>query len=158
MGRDPIIDLVRRRTQAGWIDVFVLFIVGVVLSIISGNAHSGNWTSNDNGFVTHHSGVSINLPGVWFLLWAAIALFYYFIAELQTGQTIGKRVMGLEVTMVNGGSAGVAPVLLRTVGRIIDVLPLFYLVGWITMRGPRRPPQRLGDRLAGTTVVAVPDP
>jgi uncharacterized RDD family membrane protein YckC len=49
-------------------------------------------------------------------------------------------------------------VLLRTLGRIVDVLPVFYLVGWIAMRGPHRPPQRLGDRLAGTTVVPICHP
>jgi hypothetical protein len=45
--------------------------------------------------------------------------------------------------------------MLRTVGRVIDVLPVFYLVGWIMMRGPHRPPQRFGDRIARTTVVPV---
>jgi uncharacterized RDD family membrane protein YckC len=98
------------------------------------------------------------LPGGWFLLWAVIALLYYFLAELQSAQTIGKRVMGLKVIMVNGRPLGAQPVLLRTLGRIVDVLPIFYLVGWIIMRGPRRPPQRLGDRLAETTVVPVSHP
>jgi RDD family len=73
-------------------------------------------------------------------------------------QTIGKGVMGLKVITVNGGPLGVRPVLLRTVGRIIDVLPVFYLVGWIAMRGPHKPPQRLGDRIAGTTVVPLSHP
>jgi uncharacterized RDD family membrane protein YckC len=63
--------------------------------------------------------------------------------------------MGLKVITVNGRPLGVRPVLLRTLGRIVDVLPFFYLVGWIAMRGPRQPPQRLGDRLAGTTVAPV---
>jgi uncharacterized RDD family membrane protein YckC len=65
--------------------------------------------------------------------------------------------MGLEVITVTGGPLGVWAVLLRTIGRIVDVLPVFYLVGWIAMRGPHKPPQRLGDRIAGTTVVAVSD-
>jgi uncharacterized RDD family membrane protein YckC len=158
MRRDPLIDLLRRRTWAGWIDVIVLFIVGVILSIISGTAHVGNWTTNDNGFVTQHSGLSVNLNGGPFFLWVGLALLYYFIAELQTGQTIGKRTMGLKVITVDGRPAGVRPVLLRTLGRIVDVLPFFYLVGWIAMRGPHQPPQRLGDRLAGTTVVPVSHP
>lgn len=158
MRRDPLIDLLRRRTWAGWIDVLVLVGVGVLLSIASGGAHIGNWTTNNNGFVTQHSGVSVNLTGGAFLLWVAIALLYHFIAELQTGQTIGKRLMGLKVITIGGEPLGVRPVLLRTLGRIIDVLPAFYLVGWILIRGPRRPPQRLGDRLAGTTVVPVSHP
>jgi hypothetical protein len=114
MPRDPLIDLLRRRAWAGWIDVFVLFIVGVIVSIASGNAHIGNWTTDDNGFVTQHSGLSVNLTGGPFLLWVAIALLYHFIAELETGQTIGKRIMGLKVITVNGRPLGVRPVLLRT--------------------------------------------
>jgi uncharacterized RDD family membrane protein YckC len=108
--------------------------------------------------VTQHSGLSVSLTGGPFLLWVGIALLYHFIAELQTGQTVGKRIMGLKVITVNGRPPGVRPVLMRTLGRIVDVLPFFYLVGWIAMRGPRQPPQRLGDRLAGTTVVPVSHP
>jgi len=158
VNRDPVVDLVRRRTRAGWIDVLVLFLVAVLISIATGNAHVGDWTTNDNGLTTEHHGLSITLPTAPFLVWAALALLYYFISELETGQTIGKRLMGLRVATISGQPLTVRPVLLRTLGRIIDVLPVFYLVGWIAMRGPRRPPQRLGDRWAGTTVVPVSHP
>jgi hypothetical protein len=41
----------------------------------------------------------------------------------------------------------------------IEVIAEFDVMsGWIAMRGPRRPPQRLGDRPAGTTVVPVYHP
>jgi uncharacterized RDD family membrane protein YckC len=122
--RDPLISLLRRRTWAGWIDVLVLFIVGAIISVASGQGHIGSWTTNDNGFVTHHSGFSIYLTGGSFFLWVAIALLYYVVAELATAQTIGKGIMGLKVITV----------------------------------GPHKPPQRLGDRIAGTTVVALSHP
>lgn len=77
---------------------------------------------------------------------------------MLTAQTIGKRLMGLKVIMVNGQALDGRAVVIRTLGRFIDVLPVFYLVGWIMMRGPHRPPQRLGDRLAGTTVVPISHP
>ena len=158
MSRDPLIDLLRRRTWAGWIDVLLLTLIGVAISAASGKTHIGDWTTDQNGVVTYHSGVSVNLTGGAFVIWAAVALLYYFLAELLSGQTIGKRIMGLKVITVSGRGLGASPVLLRTIGRIVDVLPVFYLVGWILMRGPRRPPQRLGDRLAGTTVVPVSHP
>jgi uncharacterized RDD family membrane protein YckC len=101
-----------------------------------------------------HSGLSVSLTEEPFLLWVAISLLYRFVAELMTAQTIGKRMMGLKVITVNGRPLGLEPVLLRTLGRIVDVLPVFYLIGWIAMRGRHQPPQRLGDRLAGTTVGA----
>ncbi len=158
MARDPLIDVLRRRTWAGWIDVLLLFVVFAAMSIASGNGHVGTWTSNDGGgFVTHH-GVQLTLPVGLSVAWAVIALVYHLIAELATGQSLGKWLMGLKVVKVNGRPLDMAPVLLRTLGRIIDVLPAFYLVGWIAMRGPHRPPQRLGDRLAGTTVVQISHP
>lgn len=61
MRRDPLIDLLHRRAWAGWIDVLVLFIVGIALSIATGDAHIGNWTTNDNGVVTQHEGLSVTL-------------------------------------------------------------------------------------------------
>ena len=66
--------------------------------------------------------------------------------------------MGLKVVTLSGAPPDVSAVLICTLGRIVDVLPALYLVGWILMGGPRRPPQRLGDRWAGTTVVPVSHP
>jgi uncharacterized RDD family membrane protein YckC len=153
--RDPLVSLLRRRTWAGWIDVLVLFIVFVILSLASGQGHIGSWTTDDNGVPTEHHGAAVNLHGAAFLAWVGVGLLYHFISELTTSQTVGKAIMGLKVITVSGRPLGATPVLLRTLGRVIDVLPVFYLVGWIAMRGPHKPPQRLGDRLAGTTVVPV---
>jgi uncharacterized RDD family membrane protein YckC len=155
---DPLISLLRRRTWAGWIDVLVLFIVFAALSLASGQGHIGSWTTNEGVLGTQHSGVSLVLGPGLSLVWVAIALLYYFIAELATAQTIGKAIMGLKVITLDGRPLGVRTVLLRTIGRIVDVLPVFYLVGWIAMRGPHKPPQRLGDRIAGTTVVPISHP
>lgn len=158
MQPDPIVNLVRRRTWAGWVDVLVLAVVGIVISAATGNAHVGSWTSYVGGVQVAHHGVQINLPGAPFLLWVALSLLYYGLDEALTGQTVGKRLFGLKVIRVNGRSLDGMSVVIRTIGRIVDVLPAFYLIGWIAMRGPRRPPQRLGDRMAGTTVVPVSHP
>jgi uncharacterized RDD family membrane protein YckC len=156
--QDALIKVLRARTWAGWIDVFVLFVASVIVSAVTGNAHVGSWTAIDNGVVTQHRGLAINLPAGPLLGWIAIAMLYYSIDEVLTAQTIGKRLLGLKVIMVNGEPLNGHAVVLRTLGRFIDVLPAFYLVGWIMMRGPHRPPPRLGDRLAGTTVVPISHP
>lgn len=158
MSHDALIDVLRRRTWAGWIDVLVLACIGVVVSAVTGNAHIGSWTTTEYGSVSHHEGVAINLPIGPFLFWLAFVTLYYSVDEVLTGQTVGKRLMGLKVIMVSGRPLSGRAVSVRTIGRIIDVLPAFYLVGWIMMRGPHRPPQRLGDRVAGTTVVPVSHP
>jgi uncharacterized RDD family membrane protein YckC len=156
--QDSLIEVLRRRTWAGWIDVLVLFVVSVIVAAITGNAHVGSWTTTANGVVTQHRGLSINLTGGPLLIWIALAILYYSVDEVLTSQTIGKRLMGLKVIRVDGHPLNGNAVVLRTLGRFIDVLPVFYLVGWIMMRGPHRPPQRLGDRLAGTTVVPTSHP
>lgn len=158
MVQDTLIEVLRRRTWAGWIDVLVLFVIGVIVSVASGNAHIGKWTTIDNGTETRHTGVSINLPGGPLLVWIVIAILYYSVDEVLTGQTIGKRLMGLKVITLSGQPLSGRVIVLRTLGRAIDVLPAFYLVGWIMMRGPHRPPQRFGDRIARTTVVPTSHP
>jgi uncharacterized RDD family membrane protein YckC len=157
--RDPVVDLIGRRTRAGWIDVAICFVYFVIIAAITGGAHVGNWTTTlSDGTTVRHSGAALDLGGIGFLIWAVVSLFYSFAAELLRGQTVGKSVMGLKVITLSGVPLSPGVVGLRTLGRIIDVLPAFYLLGWILMRGPHRPPQRLGDRLAGTTVVPVGHP
>lgn len=152
MSNDPALSLLRRRTWAGWVDVLVLFVVAVAISIVTGNAHATS--SSYNGSLQGAS-AGFSLPTGSFLLWIAVAVLYYAVSEVLTGQTVGKRLFGLRVVMVSGRPLDGRAVALRTIGRFVDALPVFYLVGWLTLRGRHRPPQRLGDRIAGTTVVRV---
>ena len=86
---------------------------------------------------------------VWFLIdWG-----YMIALELAwSGQTIGKRVMGLRVIQESGVRVGFHQSLLRNLARPVDRLPVFYLVGGIAALLSRSQ-QRLGDHLAGTIVV-----
>ena len=70
---------------------------------------------------------------------------------------MGKLLVGLRVVRAGGGRPSVWKVATRTVLRVVDWLPLLYLVGFIAMlaTGARR--QRLGDLAAGTGIArAVP--
>jgi uncharacterized RDD family membrane protein YckC len=97
-------------------------------------------------------GVSLtNGPLVLFLV---LCLSYYFILESRSGQTLGKRATGLRVISIDGGVPTTRAILLRTLGRIIDILPFLYLIGLIALAFGK-PRQRIGDRLAHTTVAAV---
>lgn len=86
---------------------------------------------------------------VWFLVdWGYMVL----LETLWSGQTVGKRVMGLRVIQDSGVRVGVYQSLLRNLVRPLDKLPLFYLVGGVSalLSGSQ---QRVGDMLAGTIVV-----
>jgi uncharacterized RDD family membrane protein YckC len=91
------------------------------------------------------------------LIWLAVAgAAYHFAFEARDGQTIGKRRYGIRVVAADGGPADARAVAIRSLVRIVDALPVCYLVGLLSMvlTGPVRR-QRVGDLAAGTIVVAV---
>lgn len=88
-----------------------------------------------------------------FVVWFTIDWGYMIALEIAwSGQTIGKRVMGLRVLQESGVRVGFHQSLLRNLARLIDRIPLFYLVGGVAAVLSRSQ-QRLGDLLAGTIVV-----
>jgi len=68
------------------------------------------------------------------------------------GQTIGKRVLGLRVLSDRGVPIDFMAAAIRNLVRVVDSLPVFYLVGGAAalLSGQSR---RLGDLAAGTIVV-----
>ncbi len=99
----------------------------------------------------------VTVAGRWLALYLAMLLLYFFILETRTGQTAGKRLLGLRVTGAGANQPTAAAIATRTLLRLVDWLPLLYLTGFITVlaTGARR--QRLGDLAADTTVtIALP--
>ena len=89
------------------------------------------------------------------LVFVAIQLIYYFLCEVTTGQTVGKRAMGLRVVALDGSPATAKAISARTVLRVLEMGPIGLIV--YSFSGRRR--RRLGDFLGGTVVVdAHPDP
>lgn len=68
------------------------------------------------------------------------------------GQTLGKRVMGLEVRRANGLPVGWRESSLRNLMLVADFMPLLYATGLLCMLFDRHF-RRLGDIVAGTIVV-----
>lgn len=88
-----------------------------------------------------------------FVIWFLVDWGYMVLLEVAwSGQTIGKKVMGLRVIQDTGVRVGVTQSLLRNLVRPVDRLPFFYFVGGVfaLFSGSQ---QRLGDLLAGTIVV-----
>jgi uncharacterized RDD family membrane protein YckC len=125
----PALD--NKRVAAAAIDLFVVFFVGVLLGLLAG------------GYTSGARAITI-----------AWALYYYFAFEALTGQTLGKKVMGLRVANVDGSPPEMRQIAIRSVLRLIDGVGV-YLVGLIAMlaSGDRR--QRLGDMAAKTIVTSV---
>jgi len=87
------------------------------------------------------------------VLYFAISMGYGILLEWRwRGQTLGKRVLGLRVIDVQALRLQLPQIVLRNLLRLLDGLPLFYLVGGVSCAlSPKA--QRLGD-LAANTIVA----
>jgi uncharacterized RDD family membrane protein YckC len=132
------------RTIALLVDTFLQAIVLVPVLVVSlGDGLSGSGEAIVIGVI------------VFVVLW----LYFPAFESLWRGQTPGKRSQGIRVVRTDGQPAGLAPVLVRNLVRIVDVIALPFLAV-ISMVVTRRS-QRLGDLAAGTMVVrerALPAP
>jgi uncharacterized RDD family membrane protein YckC len=92
------------------------------------------------------------------LLLFAGQFLYFFILELGAGQTVGKRFMNVRVVALDGPAVTMRMCAIRNVLRFIDVLPLLYASGLVSLvRTGRSRRQRIGDVVARTTVVVSGD-
>lgn len=120
----------------------LFFVMAIFLGEIETEGASFNATLDESGML-HFMG---------------LVLMYYILMESATGTTLGKLLLGLKVVKINGEGYGLKAVLIRNLLRIIDGLPVFYLVGIVSI-GMTTRKQRLGDLAAGTQVVRViPNP
>lgn len=87
------------------------------------------------------------------MLWFLIDWGYFVLLEVVwSGQTIGKRALGLRVIQESGVRVGFYQSVVRNLLRPLDKLPIFYFVGG-TAALFSASQQRLGDILAGTVVI-----
>ncbi len=129
------------RIVAGFIDVIVLAILGGVMSAIFSESEADG------------SSFAFNLSGVPFIMYIVLCFAYFFVMENATGQTLGKKVMGIKVVAVEGVLTP-QKVAVRTLLRIVDGFPwiLPYLVGTVIAATSSKH-QRIGDMAAKTLVV-----
>ncbi len=138
---DPA-EVIGRRIGAALLDVALMAVVFVVLGLVLGVGESSDGKA------------SIRLEGTDALIYFALVLLYYFATEAASAQTLGKRLLGLRVVGRDGSRAGAGAIAVRTVLRVVDALPLLYLLGLIVMLAtPAK--QRIGDLAAGTLVTST---
>jgi uncharacterized RDD family membrane protein YckC len=91
---------------------------------------------------------AIALLVVFVVIWG----YFAFFETIWQGQSPGKRWTGLRVIQEGGYPIGFSQAAIRNIVRIIDFLPLFYIIGAVVMLIDSRS-RRLGDLVAGTIVV-----
>lgn len=79
-------------------------------------------------------------------------LYHPILEVALRGRTPGKRIAGVRIVTLEGEMAGAGPLLMRNLFRLIDSLPLLYLVGLICCFVTSQR-VRIGDMAAGTVLV-----
>lgn len=104
-------------------------------------------------------GVGQTIASIVFLTLFFVLLWgYYIIFEtVWSGQTPGKRLVGIRVIKTSGYPIGFVEAAIRNLVRLADFLPLMYGVGVIVMFISTES-RRLGDYAAGTLVVKERSP
>jgi uncharacterized RDD family membrane protein YckC len=138
-------------TLAFWGERFIawlidVIIVDVVLGIIAFFV----------GLITFFGGLSFFNITSWFSTFGISGLvifFYWMFMEASNGQSIGKMVMRLKVTRVDGSAINMGEAAIESIGKaFFPILVLDCLIGWLVYPKKR---QRLFNYLSQTIVVKI---
>lgn len=99
-------------------------------------------------------------PAYVFLVWVPATLIYFLyhpVLEIaMRGRTPGKRIAGVRLVTREGDIPSAGALLLRNVFRLLDSLPVMYLIGLVTVVLTDQH-VRIGDLAAGTLLVVDHD-
>ena len=129
------------------VDLIILSLVVVIIALPLGLSAGLSAMGNPAQLFAARSAFFVSFMVLNVLVW----LLYFTYFEGTTGQTLGKKIMGIKVVKENGDQPSFMDALIRTILRIIDGIA-FYLVGFIVILVSEKK-QRLGDMAAGTIVV-----
>jgi uncharacterized RDD family membrane protein YckC len=130
------------RVAAALIDAAVVGVVYALAIVVGALVPEGD--IDKPSVLLPRAGIAVGLLALTFL--------YYFVPEYRTGQTLGKRLVGLRVVMADGSARTKWSIAWRTVFRFVDY-QFMGLVGLIfIIATPER--QRIGDAMAHTIVVS----
>jgi uncharacterized RDD family membrane protein YckC len=142
-----------RRLFAGIIDIALLALLQFWIDGIFGLIQGPNTASpvlSGGGLVMSEP----SMPAVSLFWLSLIVVAYFFILEALFSTTPGKLVFGLRVVGRDGKHLSVKAAFIRNLLRLVDSWPAYYLVGIVAIWfSPTY--QRIGDRLARTSVVSI---
>ena len=104
------------------------------------------------GLVTAAGGsFSIWLSSAWWAAFAAVAGLYYLVLKTVSGQTVSRRLLGVQVCGPSRTRPSARAVAGRTPLRVVDFLPVMSLAGFVTIVAPGVS-RRIVDRAARRAV------
>ena len=141
-------DLSSKIILAKWTDRFLAWLIDFVIisiitsSIIFASVGTMDYDFEDELFWAENS-TYIPTSIVFFAYWT--------ILEFKTGQTIGKKILNLRVTNLEGNAPTLKGVMVSSFGKAF-ILPLDIVLGWILTNEHR---QRVFNKLGDTIVVKI---
>lgn len=94
---------------------------------------------------------------LWPFLFGILEVLYCTVMEASSGATIGKRILGLQVQMVDGSKVTFEKAFTRNISKIHELLLIIDWLAGIATPG-QDPHQKYTDRIAGTTVISTKQP
>lgn len=150
-GQEGVLGL---RIAAALIDLVLLAGLFVIMACAVGQAGAGDGSFN---IWLGWGSSTVSLSSGWAVAFVGIVGLYYFGLEAVSGQTVGKRLLDVQVYGPGGARPSAGAVAGRTLLRVVDFLPVMYLAGFVTMMATGARQQRIGD-LAARTAVARAGP
>jgi uncharacterized RDD family membrane protein YckC len=99
--------------------------------------------------------IDMEIFWIWIMMLLAPWLLYRLFFEIfMNGQTPGKRVLNIQVVRLDGTQPSIGNYFLRWIFEFVDIYPLSGAIAVIIIAANGRG-QRLGDIVAGTTVVKL---
>jgi uncharacterized RDD family membrane protein YckC len=107
------------------------------------------------GFSMQNSNAFAGTGMFYFVLLPALLIYFLYHPILEVvmhGRTPGKRMAGIRIVAKDGSSASSGAIILRNLFRLIDSLPVFYVLGIVVCLFSKQY-LRIGDMAAGTVLV-----
>ena len=142
------VESVAQQILASWGTRFIAWLIDIIiLGIILGSIKLLAWIAWPSfvwapDFVRWISFVDFGMDNVIYFL-------YWMLMEGIYGQSIGKMILRIEVTHLNGNPANIVQTAIQSIGKAF-LLPIDCIIGWILYPTKR---QRLFNFLSETTVV-----
>ncbi|PWU82462.1 MAG: RDD family protein [Candidatus Nitrosopolaris wilkensis] len=144
---------------ASWIDRFIAWlidfiIVSIALGIIFAAISLPFWITFPHWFESTNMNMgfrSLGAPWPPYIISSLVFMAYWTYFESTTGQSIGKNLLHLKTTDLDGKTIDVKTAVIESFGKAF-LLPLDVILGWIFSNNKR---QRIFNRASGTIVVKV---
>ena len=131
-----------------WLIDFVIIsiIVGILFLIFSADYSFPFWGIS----IDDDNGISIKQP-FEYIAASSIFFIYWLVLEYLTGQTIGKRVVHIKTTKLNGERPNIIKIAIKVFGKSF-LLPVDIILGLIFSSRRR---QRIFNKVGGTIVIKL---